>query len=107
MHQPLSVLVIARMQQTKPYQGSSRNEINNPNTEYATFRTRAIANTGWLQKFIAKDDLKPGNLYQSRDILHHHFLNPDMALSFSVCCVGVIEAFGRFWIYLSAGKYCD
>ena len=35
------------------------------------FRPRSIVNTGWLQKFISKDYLKPGNLYLIRDIPHH------------------------------------
>ena len=43
------VLLIDITKQNKPYQGTSQNYINGRNTEYITFRSRAIANTGWLQ----------------------------------------------------------
>ena len=33
----------------KPYQGDSKNEINNPNTEYVMFKSGKISNTDWLQ----------------------------------------------------------
>ena len=63
-----------------------------------------ITNTGWLKYCIAKDYLKPGDLYQSCDILRHDQPTPDRAPSFSVCYVGVNEAFVKLWIYLSAAK---
>ena len=48
--------------------------------------------------------MKTGDLYPIQDLPHHDFPTPDRAPSFSVFCVGVTEAFGRLWIYLSAAK---
>ena len=73
------------MKQTKHYQGAYRNEINNCNAEDAKFRSREIDNTGWLQQCIAKDYMKPGNLYLISDIPHHDQQTPDRALSFIGC----------------------
>ena len=65
---------------------------------------KETANTGWLQQCLTEDCLMPGDLYQSHNLTHLDQPNLDRDQYFIFCCVGVIEAFGRLWIYLSAAK---
>ena len=87
-HYPLPVVVTDITQQTKTYQGASRNEIKNLNTEDATFRSREITHTDWVHSCIAKDYLKTGDLYMNHNLPHHDHPTPDSAPYFGVSHVG-------------------
>ena len=54
------------------------------------FRAREISHTDWVQYCIALVYLKPEDLNLSQDLTHHNWPTPDIASSFSVCCVGVM-----------------
>ena len=59
-------------------------------------RSREIANTGRLQWYIAYESLKPDDINQSHDLsLTTIGQPPDIAPSFNVSFLSVIDAFGR------------
>ena len=60
------------------YQGASRNDINNQNTEESTFRASTISHTGWIHQCIAVVYLKPVEFCLIEYLIHHDQMTPDI-----------------------------